>query len=343
MSARRLALVTGSAGFVGRHTVRELVARGYDVLGIDLVEPGPLCHPAGIIWPPAGGPLEPEAPANVVRYAIGNALEFFHDQRVAVAHDLRFDLVVHAAAVVGGRTMIDGRPLELAAIDLELDAALWRWAQKARPGRVVYLSSSAAYPVVWQAEQFGRQLSEDLIDIGNAARFLGRPDATYGLVKLVGELLALEARAEGIPVTVVRPFSGYGADQALDYPFPTFIDRAARRLDPFPIWGTGRQVRDFIHIDDVVAGMLDLAELGVDEAVNLGTGRATSFDRLAELVCTAAGYAPTFEHILDAPAGVEYRVADTTLADELLGELAPRITLEAGIAAALAARTEAHQ
>lgn len=340
MSARRLALVTGSAGFVGRHTVRELVARGYDVIGIDLVEAGPLCHPSGTVWPPAGGPLEPELAGPVVRYVVGDALALFRGSHPAAG---TYDLVVHAAAVVGGRTMIDGRPLELAAIDLELDAALWRWAQKARPGRVVYLSSSAAYPVVWQAEQFARRLSEDLIDIGNAARFLGRPDATYGLVKLVGELLALEARAEGIPVTVVRPFSGYGADQALDYPFPTFIDRAARRLDPFPIWGTGRQVRDFIHIDDVVAGMLDLAELGVDEAVNLGTGRATSFDRLAELVCTAAGYAPTFEHILDAPAGVEYRVADTTLADELLGALAPRITLEAGIAAALAARTEAPQ
>lgn len=340
MSARRLALVTGSAGFVGRHTVRELVARGYDVVGIDLVEPGPLCHPSGTVWPPAGAPLELELAGPVVRYAVGDALEFF---RRSFGTARRYDLVVHAAAVVGGRTMIDGRPLELAAIDLELDAALWRWAQKARPGRVVYLSSSAAYPVVWQAEQFARTLSEDLIDIDNAARFLGRPDATYGLVKLVGELLALEARAEGIPVTVVRPFSGYGADQALDYPFPTFIDRAARRLDPFPIWGTGRQVRDFIHIDDVVAGMLDLAELGVDEAVNLGTGRPTSFDQLAELVCTAAGYSPTFEHILDAPAGVEYRVADTTLADELLGALAPRITLEAGIAAALAARTEAHQ
>ena len=338
MSARRLALVTGSAGFVGRHTVRELVARGYDVVGIDLVEPGPLCHPAGLVWPPFGAPLELDA--TYVRYAVGDALEFF---RRSFGTGRRYDLVVHAAAVVGGRTMIDGRPLELAAIDLELDAALWRWAQKARPGRVVYLSSSAAYPVVWQAEQFARTLSEDLIDIDNAARFLGRPDATYGLVKLVGELLALEARAEGIPVTVVRPFSGYGADQALDYPFPTFIDRAARRLDPFPIWGTGRQVRDFIHIDDVVAGMLDLAELGVDEAVNLGTGRPTSFDQLAELVCTAAGYSPTFEHILDAPAGVEYRVADTTLADELLGALAPRITLEAGIAAALAERTETHQ
>lgn len=329
LSYRRTALVTGSTGFVGRNTVRELLARDYDVVGIDILDPG-------VAWAPGSRTAEDGGP--FVRYAVGDALEFFRNPELAGLAGLeRFDLVVHAAALVGGRATIDGRPLELAATDLELDAALWRWALTARPGRVLYLSSSAAYPTAWQAEHLARRLAEELIDVGNAARFLGRPDATYGLVKLVGELLAVEARGEGIPVTVVRPFSGYGGDQALDYPFPSFIDRALRRLDPFPIWGNGRQVRDFIHITDVVAGMLELAELGVNDAVNLGTGRATSFDELAELVCRAAGYTPQLVHMIDAPVGVEYRVADTTRAEHY--GLRPTITLEAGIAAALEAST----
>ncbi len=302
----RRALVTGSAGFVGRNTVRALLDRGYVVDGIDLA---------------------PGTPAGVSRDQLGDALDLFRRD------GMRYDLVVHAAAVVGGRLMIDGRPLELAAVDLELDAALWRWAQRTRPGRVLYLSSSAAYPTVYQAGHLRRPLREELIELDRSSTFLGRPDATYGLVKLVGEQLAAEARAEGLAVTVVRPFSGYGADQSLEYPFPSFIARALRREDPFVVWGNGEQVRDFIHIDDVVRMALDLAELGVDDAVNLGTGRPTSFLELAELVTAAAGYRPAIETQLDKPTGVEYRVADVDRSYHY--GAVPSIELEDGIARAL--------
>jgi len=287
------ALVTGSAGFVGRNMAHHLDAAGYYVTGVDIVD--------GV-----------------------DALDVFRNG------SQRFDLVIHAAAVVGGRSMIEGRPLELAAIDLELDSALWRWALRTRPGRVVYFSSSAAYPVVYQSEGIARHLDEGLIDHSSA--YMGRPDNTYGLVKLVGERLALDAAGEGLAVTVVRPFSGYGPDQALDYPFPTFIDRARRGLDPFPIWGTGRQVRDFVHIDDVVAAVLRLVELGVDVPVNIGTGRPTSFDDLAEMVASAVGYRPELDHHLDQPAGVDYRVADVSLLHTFYE---PKVDLETGIERAL--------
>lgn len=297
---RRTALVTGSAGFVGRHVAEALDADGWDVLGIDLVD-GHDCR-------------------DLFRTVIDNGAGVY-----------RPDLVVHAAAVVGGRTMIDGRPLELAAVDLELDALMFRWAQIARPGRIVYLSSSAAYPVKYQTLALGHPLEEGLID--HRAPIIGTPDATYGLVKLVGERLALEAAAEGLPVTVVRPFSGYGADQALDYPFPAFINRARRRADPFDVWGTGQQVRDFVHITDIVRAVLAFVADDVDGPVNIGTGRPTSFLELAAKVTAAAGYTPDVRTVPDAPVGVEYRVADTRLLDRWY---VPRITLEDGIAAALA-------
>ena len=292
-----IALVTGSAGFVGRHVAGELALRGWHVEGVGLVTGG-------------------------------DALDVFRTSTEC------YDLIVHAAAVVGGRTMIDGDPLTLAAVDLELDAALWRYALRTRPARIVYLSSSAAYPVAMQTGAAVR-LREDWLD--PTAPTMLAPDATYGLVKLVGERLAVEARAAGIGVTVVRPFSGYGADQALDYPFPSFIDRALRREDPFEIWGTGEQVRDFIHIDDIAAAIVDLAEADVDGPVNLGHGRATSFIELAELVTAAVGYRPTIRTRPAMPAGVNYRVADT---DRLRRYFDPTITLEEGIAAALTQRAE---
>jgi len=293
-AATRIALVTGAAGFVGRHVTAALAAAGWHVDTVDLVNGG-------------------------------DALDVFRTSTEC------YDLVIHAAAVVGGRTFIDGEPFQLAAIDLELDAALWRFAHRTRPARIVYLSSSAAYPVVMQSPHLARRLIEEDLDAAGSSTLA--PDATYGYVKVVGERMALEARADGIPVTIVRPFSGYGGDQALDYPFPAFIDRAVRREDPFDVWGTGEQVRDYIHIDDIVAAILALVELEVDGPVNLGTGRPTSSAQLARMVTEAAGYSPTIRTLGDKPVGVGYRLASTALLDRYY---VPRITLEAGIAAALA-------
>ena len=295
------ALVTGSAGFLGRHFVRALQQRGYEVRQVDISDREP--------W---------------------DARDFFRYGTT------RFDLAIHCAAVVGGRQTIEGSPLEL-AVDLSLDAELFQWAIRTRPGRVVYISSSAAYPVDLQTgfwnpqlggEPGGWKLREDYINLDN----LSSPDLLYGWSKLTGEMLARHAREADVPVTVVRPFSGYGADQDPAYPFRAFLDRARRREDPFVVWGDGEQVRDFIHVEDVVNGTLALVEQEVDGPVNLGTGRATSFNDLARLVCRAAGYQPQLEHQRAQPVGVRYRVADTTL---LAHFYQPLVSLEAGIQAAI--------
>ena len=255
------------------------------------------------------------------------------DMRDVITEAGSVDLVVHCAAVVGGRTGIEGEPALLAAIDHELDAAMFRWALRARPARFVYLSSSAAYPVAFQSSPV--RLREQWLDISDETGVWMEPDQSYGWVKLTGERLAALVREAGVPVTVVRPFSGYGPDQHPDYPFPAFIDRAARRADPFNVWGDGRQVRDFVHVYDIVAAIMAAVELGIDGPFNIGTGRATSLNELAELVCARAGYTPELAHHLGAPVGVAYRCAEV---DELHRFYTPSVSLEAGIAEALAAR-----
>jgi nucleoside-diphosphate-sugar epimerase len=60
------------------------------------------------------------------------------------------------------------------------------------------------------------------------------------------------------------------------------IERAKRKTDPFDVWGTGEQTRDFIHIDDIVAATFEAVKNKIN-TLNLCTGRATSFIQLAEM------------------------------------------------------------
>lgn len=295
------ALVTGHLGFIGRHVLRRLSSLGYSVTGFDVRD--------------ENGPID--------------ARDFFR------LNARRYDLVVHCAAVVGGRVKIDGAPLEV-AVDLAIDAELFQWAHRTRPGALVYFSSSAAYPVDLQDTadpklRYADSLRECELSIrGNS--LLGMPDQTYGWTKVTGELLAHHYAAAGGRVHVLRPFSGYGTDQDTAYPFPAFVQRALRRDDPFEIWGDGEQVRDFVHVDDVVGATLAVVDQDVREPVNVCTGRATSFNELARLVTAAAGYAPELKHRLEAPTGVRYRVGDPT---NMLQFYTPRVSLEEGIRRAI--------
>jgi nucleoside-diphosphate-sugar epimerase len=250
-----------------------------------------------------------------------DALDYFREA------DARYDLAIHCAAIVGGRASIDGSPLGVAT-NLALDAWYMRWLVRTGTPRGVYFSSSAAYPVALQQPGEICRLVETDIDYEQP----GRPDATYGLAKLTGEQLCQCAAAEGVQMAVLRPFSGYGEDQALDYPFPAFIARAKRRDDPFEIWGSGDSTRDWIHIDDLVGATLAAVEWGITGPINLGWGRATSFNELAQLVTHAADYTPQFKHLPSAPQGVHHRVCDPT---RVLDFYQPRVTLEEGIQRAL--------
>lgn len=280
-------LLTGSAGFIGRHLLRALSERGADVAGMDLVD-GYDC------------------------------LDYF---RTATR---RHDLAIHCAAVVGGRATIDGSPLAVAT-NLALDAWFFRWLELSGTPRAVYFSSSAMYPASLQDGPWPLRESD--------GRFYKRdaPDATYGLVKLVGEQLARQSKAV---VHVFRPFSGYSADQSPDYPFRAFLDRTRRREDPFEIWGDGTQVRDWIHVDDLVEAVLTAVDQDVRGPVNLCTGHGTSFNELAEMMTAGVGYRPSFDHRPSAPTGVQHRLGDPALMEQFY---TPKISLEEGVRRALMA------
>ncbi|MEZ4685940.1 MAG: NAD-dependent epimerase/dehydratase family protein [Bacteroidia bacterium] len=241
----------------------------------------------------------------------------------------RFNDVFHFAAIVGGRAKIDGDPM-MVALDLAIDAEFFYWAVRHQPDRVLYPSSSAAYPVNLQGETDHTPLAEK--DIDWAGGNLGQPDMTYGWSKLTGEYLAQTAAEHyGLSVTCIRPVSGYGEDQDLSYPVPAIAARAAGKEDPFEVWGTGKQGRDFVHIDDVIDCMLFAMDHVKDgSGINIGSGKITSFLEIIDVFTGFAGYKPTVKQLLDKPVGVHARYAQM---DYVFNELGwrPKISLEEGM------------
>jgi nucleoside-diphosphate-sugar epimerase len=245
-----------------------------------------------------------------------------------------YDLVVHCAYHVGGRAQINNNR-SLLAMNLELDAMMFDWVARTGQRRVLYFSSSAAYPIVHQQYGSSIRLNEGLIDLNRTLQ----PDADYGWSKLTGERLAHNLNRAGVPVHVVRPFSGYGEDQDPDeYPFPAIVRRVCR--GDLVVWGPPGQCRDWIHIDDVVAGALEIVGRNEREPVNLCTGIATEFGDLALAIAEQSqtfsvlrNVRPTYD--VNQPTGVMYRVGNPT---RMLRFREPSISLRQGIDRALKAR-----
>ena len=285
------AFVSGSAGFVGRHMVAELELRGWEVMENDIAHVDPHWrHDCRTVF------------------------------RVADRQYVDFDLFVHCAAVIPDRATRDKNALSVVD-NLSIDAAAAQFVLQNRPTHTVWFSSSAAYPLEGRGPFQEGDIQLDHME---------RPDSMYGWGKLNGEVLVRELWGQGLDVHLFRPFSGYGTDQSLNYPFPSFIERAKNHEDPFTIWGDGTQVRDFVHIDDVVNAVFAVMDQDVSGPVNICTGIGTTMNHLAAMICRAAGYLPHFEHVGKADRGV--RVGDP---DFLNTFYKPQISLEEGIERAL--------
>ena len=297
----RKILITGAAGFVGRHFTRRFLEAGDEVHGVD-----PIIHGTGGIHPTSRWPLFDPRDYPSFRFYHEDCRSWF--KRVS---DDDYDYCFHLAAVVGGRVMIENDPLAVAD-DLSIDAEYWQWAAKVRPAKTITFSSSAAYPIRYQRREGYRLLEEPMIEIGSD---IGMPDMSYGWAKLTCEYLGkLAFEKYGLRSLVYRPFSGYGEDQDDTYPFPSICKRAIanRNADHLTVWGTGDQMRDFIHIDDCVDGVIQtMDKIDNGDALNLSTGIYTSFKDFARTAAEILGYSPDVAGTSNKPEGVFARGGDT--------------------------------
>lgn len=292
------ALVTGDRGFIGRHFVNFLKGKDWEVYGLD---------------------IKNGADEDALRYFISD-------------DDEMFDLVIHCAYDVGGRERIDGTNMALAT-NVALDSAMFQWALNGGARAVIYYSSSAAYPAQYQSEEYRFRMEEDFID----HRYPLPPDADYGWAKLTGERLAMKAQDLGLRVHILRPFSGYGSDQGLEYPFPSIVKRAMQ--GSLQVWGPPGQTRDWIHVDDVIEGTWAIYEADEQRPVNLCTGIGMEMGHILTAAREAylrlsgeTGVISGVEYLRDMPTGVFYRVGDPF---RMRQHYIPRISIDEGIERAI--------
>lgn len=295
----RKVLVTGGASFIGSNLVNELLKLGARVRVVDDLSSGKLDNIRDLIR------------ANKVEF-IENDLR---KQDVAERAVEGISTVFHLAADHGGRGYVD---LHQAAcsVNLLLDGLVFRACYQAGVEKVVYASSGCVYPNHIQTDPNEiLYLTEDMVGPPYDA------DNMYGWAKLMAEMtLRAYYKDYGMKSASCRYFTVYGPQGVENHAVIAMIARAFIGQDPFVVWGTGNQIRNWTYIDDIVRGTILAAEK-IDDgtAVNLGTmERIRVIDAVHEIL-RSFGRSPKIEPHPEMPTGPLNRVADNALAKKLIG------------------------
>lgn len=343
MASRKI-LVTGGAGFIGSHLVDALVAKGHDVTVFDNLEPQVHVTRPDYLNPGA-------------KYVWGDVRD-----REALSEVIREkDVVFHQAAMVGvGQSMYQiERYVSVNTMGTALLLDLLANGDHGVKKLVVASSMSiygegayadakgdARYPKLRTDEQMARREWE-MRDpaTGETLETIPTPEtkplestSVYAISKKDQEEYCLvTGRAYGIPTVALRYFNVYGPRQSLNNPYTGVCAIFSSRIkngNPPVVYEDGHQTRDFVDVSDIVqANLLAMERSSADyEAVNVGTGRATSVLDVAHTLGKLYGrpeLMPLIENKYRA-GDIRHCVADISKARKLLG-YEPRVKLEDGM------------
>ncbi len=310
-------LVTGSAGFIGGYVVEELLARGYEVIGVDnLSKYGTVAksydeHPR-------------------YRFVKGDAAD------VGLLKDVLQDCehFVAGAAMIGGISYFHTFAYDLLATNERIiasscDAAIDAF-HSGSLRKVTYMSSSMVFESAtsWPSYE-GQQLE------------VPPPRSSYGFQKLAVEYFARAARDQyELPYTIVRPFNCVGIGEmralsdvellsgnirlAMSHVVPDLAQKVLRGQDPLHILGDGHQIRHYTYGGDLGRGIVSAMEhpAALNEDFNLSTSQSTTVLELAEKIWhKIKGPTVPFRYVNDEPFehDVQKRIPDTGKAKKLLG------------------------
>ncbi len=322
MWKNRLVLVTGGASFISSHLVDSLLKRGAIVKVADDFSSGKLTN------------LEYALKRDSSRaWACGNLSVWkgdLKDKSFTRRMMKDVDTVFHLAALHGGRGYIHSHPAECCT-NMILDQLVFEEAHRAGVDRICFASSACVYPSYLQEETGSSYLLKEE-DADPFVRDKAFADLEYGWAKMMAEM-ALKAyhRQYGMKTSAVRIFTAYGPRENETHAIIALIAKAFVRMDPYVIWGTGEQDRNFTYVQDIVDAMVLAGEKIEDGSpVNAGRDDRITLNQAAELVFEIVGWKPKrIKHDLSKPQGVASRAADLTRAKRLL-QWKPKVSYEDG-------------
>jgi nucleoside-diphosphate-sugar epimerase len=306
----RKVLVTGGASFIGSNLTNELVGRGAFVRVIDDLSSGRLENIRDLMK------------QGKVEFVEGDLREHGVAERAVDG----MSVVFHLAADHGGRGYVDLHQAAC-AVNLTLDGMVFRACHQAKVDKIVYASSGCVYPNHIQTNTKEMlYLTEDMVGPPYDA------DNMYGWAKLMAEMtLRAYYKEWGMKSASCRYFTVYGPRGVENHAVIALIARAFIGQDPFVVWGTGEQIRNWTYIDDIVRGTILAAEK-IDDgtAVNLGTMERIKVMDAVHDILRAFGRTPKIEPHPEMPTGPLNRVADNSLAKKLLG-WEPQVMFKEGL------------
>lgn len=282
-------LVTGGAGFIGSHTVALLREQGLPVRVLDDLSTGSEANLDGLeVELIVGSITDPRS----VSYAMAGC-----------SH------VIHLAAIPGVPASVDD-PVRSDLVNVNGTVAVFEAARRAGVQRVVYASSCAVY-----GQTEGRVVREtDAL----------HPTSPYAAAKAADELYAaVFSETLGLSCVGMRYQNVFGTRQdpsgAYAAVIPRFVELALRG-QPLPVQGDGEQSRDFVAVADVArANLLAATAPGARGVYNVGTGRRTTVNEIAQLVLAETGGAAGVEHHPPRQGDIRHMRSDPGKAEVELG------------------------
>jgi len=307
-------VVTGGASFIGSHLVDELVSFGAKVKVIDDLSSGVKSNLKDSI-----------KDIDFVEFDLRN-----RDKENELFKNA--EIVFHLAAIHGGRGFIETQ--QRAMLDnFNIDTNVFTSSVDNKVKMIVHASSACAYPITLQSLENNRNLlneSQANLDSQGGAF----PDGVYGWTKLMGEYQLETLSNPQTKGRSARIFTAYGERENLSHAAIALIAKSVLKIDPFPVWGNGKQTRNFTHVSDTVKGLL---YLGSDErdlefdVFNIGMSTHFTVNEFIEEIHSQLDWHPSkWDFQLDKPAGVASRASDNTKIREVFG-WEPNVGISEGI------------
>lgn len=309
-------VVTGGASFIGSHLVDKLVELGAKVTVIDDLSSGKLENL--------------KQSKNKIKF-IKKDLEYITKEELKALFKDQ-NLIYHLAAVHGGRGYITTHPADVCS-NLSIDHHVFEAAMYSNVENIVFSSTACVYPTELQAKVGSSyKLKETDADPTNLEGYMSA-DIEYGWGKLMSEMqLHAFIKQYGLKGCPVRFVTAYGPRENETHAIIALIYKAVNKMDPYEIWGNGKQERDFTYVEDIVEGTI-LAGHHIKDGtpVNLGTGKRYTIIETVETICKIIGWKPSkFKFDTKMPVGAVSRALDNKRAKQMLG-WQPRFSLEDGL------------